>query len=666
MINHVLPRMACSCAILVVALAHCGCQSLSGSPGWTAWKSKPRQAASNDKEVVTYWGQKKKKEKAPDADELKKLLVGAKNDGTKPTFDSLMRQGTQSLRANRLPEAREAFEKALAMRSDNADCHHSLAVVADKEGQFGAADNHYEAALKQRPRDPNLLSDLGYSYSLRGEDRRAEATLEQALAISPTHKGAMANLGAIYSRQDRYEDALAMFKRGASDAEAQQYLAQLFPQRGRTPNFDQFAQNNNSAPPRNSNPPATNERPDLTGMTPEQVRDAMNKAREAGRLRRQQQMEQEIAPPREWHEHNPQVAQVPNQPNGNVPIELGPNTPSQPRAMPNDLPVVVPNGGTGFGSSNSQGFSNPGAASSGIANNGYNQGQTPFGQGQGAVPHGTANAMPQDGSLRAQPGANPNIELWNGAPIRDDGFQRAGMQPQNPNGQGVVNVPYYPQPNQAQNQNPGAQQRPLNGLNLQPSAGPQGNNGFNGAGANQAAAQLGMNLGPGGLFPVVPSDATQGSQNQPSTIQHQGGWDFPSPPSYQDPAHFEPQSRNSSDLDRQQLAPPSPASGWGQMNGGVVQAGGIGNPRAGEQMERPSPESSVWADKPNLNRSAPFTGSWPPGSQSTPNVNGNGGPAGSLPMWNGGQSNPRPQPKQLGPATNQGDYYPEPWPGSRR
>ena len=680
MINHMLPRMACSCAILVVALAHCGCQSLKVPTGWASTKPKP-PANPNDREVVTYWGQKKDKSKPPSMDELKDRL--ARNQDSKPsTYESTLRRGNEALRNNRLNEAQQEFEKALALRPNDPDCHHRLAVVADKKELFGVADTHYEAALKQRPRDPNLLSDFGYSYVLRGEDALAESTLNKALAISPSHKGAMANLGAIFQKQGRYEDAVAMFRKGASPAEAEQYMAQLFPQRMSGGN-EAFAQNqpainpnSNTATPRTA-PPMPNKPIDFAGMTTEQVKAYANQVRDDERRRRQEQMNREIRRPQDWtNEEAQQQAQLAQrqlqqqrqqqqyegaQSNPNTPIVLGPR--GNQEASGNDLPVVTPNGG------NSQG----------MAHNGFDRSNS-FRRTEGVV---TADV--NDG-FRAPPGTNPNIDSWDGAGARRPVEMTGGWQGQSNDGsRNSINA-----------RNPMAGNQPsMNG-----GADPRfADSNFNAS----MAAQMGMNVGPGGLFPVVPADGNGAQFNgqQPVNGQQPGtnsrpGYEFPSPPSYQDPNNQYPPIRSSmapgdprqgsnlnspwGDASPQQpgrgswnsgdnLGPASPASGWADFNTReVVPAVGNSSSTDGAfndpQNRSASNSNSNWADKPNLN-AAPFSGPWPPGSQPAANGSNGGGTANSLPLWNNGQAVNRPQPTQSAPAASTQPYQPEQYPYSR-
>lgn len=652
MINHVRPRMACTGAILVVALAHCGCQSMKGPSSWMA-SSKPR---ANEKETIRYIGQKDKPKANPD--DLRAKLANAKEGSKSSNFDTHLRNGNQALRNNQLAEAKKEYEKALALKPNDPDCHHRLAVVADKEGLFGAAADHYDAALKERPNDPNLLSDMGYSYSLQNQDRRAEEILNRALKASPTHKGAMANLGAIYARQNRYEDAMAMFSRGASEAEAQQYMAQLFPQRGgpaagSAPDNRMLAQNNPD--PRSGGAPQNRD----------QLLEDMRRARSEGRAQRQQQLNDEARPRREWYAQDQQNAQAYQQPpsQSGQPIVLGPNSGQQPsqfnQGNPNQFPIVTPNTGNGNSMASNDGF--------------------------GQNPNGSAAA----GSLNARPGTTPDINEWGGAGVSDPNFQRtAGQRTANAN-PAVTNTPYYQEsPNggggQFNSRPPASIQLPNN---LQASGGSDVNPAsYNDASAaNQAAAQMGMNIG--GLFPVVPADPSGGAYGQSNQLTPRGvdsrmGHEFQSTPSYQNPNQFQPSNngfgpgdqrqgfnQSANQFDGGQLGPASPASGWPQIHGQVTQAGAVmpNNPSVpsfgGDPMDR-SPTASTWADKPNLGGAAPYNGSWPQGAgSSAPAANPNNGNniPNSLPNWNGGQAT-RPQPKQIGPAAYPSGNGPEPWP----
>ena len=126
-------------------------------------------------------------------------------ESTKKTsqVDELVKEGDLLRKNKQYEDARGVYHKALLLSPESPVVNHRLAIIADKQRLFSAADYHYLAALKARPQDVNLLSDHGYSYSLRGNEEQAEETLKKALRIDPKHKGAMANLGALYAHQNR-------------------------------------------------------------------------------------------------------------------------------------------------------------------------------------------------------------------------------------------------------------------------------------------------------------------------------------------------------------------------------------------------------------------------------------------------------------------------------
>jgi hypothetical protein len=313
---------------------------------------------------------------------------------------------------------------------------------------------------------------------------------------------------------------------------------------------------------------------------------------------------------------------------------------------PNQYPVVTPNG---------YGNNNPGSMASTGNPNGFGP---------------NANQLNNQDGFNARPGTTPDIGDWQGAGVRDPNFQRAGQANANPNPQ--VTNPYYQQPaNQFGQPVPNGMPMP----NGQPMGFAQNAGGLGDQSANQAAAQLGMNVG--GLFPVVPAEAGNGGFGQPnnpgSPMDSRLGNEFSAPPSYQDPSYtrnrnaFAPgdqrQGSFQPQMDNEPLGPQSPASGWPQIHGNnnqVVQAGATSPssnsvPRFADPSTR-GPAESTWADKPSLSPAAPFNGSWPPGAQ-----NGGTGTPNSLPNWNNGQGASRQPTRPSTPSTTAGNEI-EPWP----
>jgi hypothetical protein len=113
--------------------------------------------------------------------------------------------------------------------------HHLLAIIADQQLDYRAAEQHYLSALQSDAHNPDLLSNMGYSYLLQKRYREGERMLSRSLQVRPNHEKTLNNLGLLYSREGDYQRALATFRRSDSEAEAQWKMAALFPQGSGTP-----------------------------------------------------------------------------------------------------------------------------------------------------------------------------------------------------------------------------------------------------------------------------------------------------------------------------------------------------------------------------------------------------------------------------------------------
>lgn len=152
----------------------------------------------------------------------------AQNTSPDTTAD-LLQRAHQASQQNQLAEAKLLYTQILQQRPDQVEAHHRLAIVADRLQEFELAEQHYRAALQLRPGDANVLSDLGYSYLLRGQHDQSEAYLLQALKFNPTHTQAVKNLGLLKAQRGDYYGALATFRRTGTEDEAQRHMQMLFP-----------------------------------------------------------------------------------------------------------------------------------------------------------------------------------------------------------------------------------------------------------------------------------------------------------------------------------------------------------------------------------------------------------------------------------------------------
>ena len=84
----------------------------------------------------------------------------------------------------------------------------------------------FEAALSQAKDDPEILCDLGYCQYLLRNFEAAEATLNEAIRVSPKLRRAHMNLGMVFARTGRADMALRAFaSAGCTEAHAHNNLA---------------------------------------------------------------------------------------------------------------------------------------------------------------------------------------------------------------------------------------------------------------------------------------------------------------------------------------------------------------------------------------------------------------------------------------------------------
>jgi len=237
------------CAILVVGMAAIGCQS-PRSAFIAARKAaldsrgleKTAQAAADAEQTAT------NAEVVPpdDAD-----AIALQNGAEEPSLphaplsapdpeaaDPPAHSDTKSVAADlqrarqeadqgRIAAAKAIYQQILAADAGQPDAHWGLAVLADLEHNFRAAEFHYQSARARKAGDADLLTDLGYSYLLQGRFRESEEVLREALRVRPDHRGALSNLGALLALTGNYEQAFEALRLAVGDDEAQARLSTL-------------------------------------------------------------------------------------------------------------------------------------------------------------------------------------------------------------------------------------------------------------------------------------------------------------------------------------------------------------------------------------------------------------------------------------------------------
>jgi len=106
---------------------------------------------------------------------------------------ALYQQAQQWTAEGRYPEAEDALIQALKLEPSNPDYHFALSNI------YAALYDSWQG----RPNAPQAVAVLN----------RLQQSLEQTLLFKPDHLAAHFNLGVLYKRQGRYEDARNEFRR---------------------------------------------------------------------------------------------------------------------------------------------------------------------------------------------------------------------------------------------------------------------------------------------------------------------------------------------------------------------------------------------------------------------------------------------------------------------
>jgi Tfp pilus assembly protein PilF len=115
--------------------------------------------------------------------------------------------GKKHYRANDFGLAEKHFRKAVETHPRDAEAWLGLAASYDRLRRFDLADRAYSQAVGILGPTVEILNNQGYSYMLRGDYKRAHATLAAAQRKDPTNKYVQNNLRLL---EDSYRKGKAV------------------------------------------------------------------------------------------------------------------------------------------------------------------------------------------------------------------------------------------------------------------------------------------------------------------------------------------------------------------------------------------------------------------------------------------------------------------------
>jgi protein O-GlcNAc transferase len=122
--------------------------------------------------------------------------------------DSLVKQGIDAFRQNRLDHAANFLLNALALSPSHAFAHNCLGIVRRSQGDIPGAIICYEQALHYAPESIEAYNNLGVACEACGDIHRAASAYESALRIQPKFAAALNNLGNVLTKLNRAEEAV--------------------------------------------------------------------------------------------------------------------------------------------------------------------------------------------------------------------------------------------------------------------------------------------------------------------------------------------------------------------------------------------------------------------------------------------------------------------------
>jgi Flp pilus assembly protein TadD len=129
--------------------------------------------------------------------------------------------------AGQLNQAADVLSRAHTPEKPDWSVVSAQGTIADELGDHEAARRYYDEALKIRPNDPGVLSNLGLSYALSRQLPRAEETLKEAAIQPGADMRVRQNLALVLALEGKFDQAEDWSRRDLSAMDAAANVAQI-------------------------------------------------------------------------------------------------------------------------------------------------------------------------------------------------------------------------------------------------------------------------------------------------------------------------------------------------------------------------------------------------------------------------------------------------------
>ncbi|HZY14470.1 MAG TPA: tetratricopeptide repeat protein [Beijerinckiaceae bacterium] len=129
--------------------------------------------------------------------------------------------------AGRLKEASTVLANAHRPERPNWSILSAQGCVADQVGDHGQAQNYYKAAIRMRPDEPSIMSNLGLSYALSKQLPQAEETLRDAANNPKADMRVRQNLALVLALEGKFGEAEDWSRRDLAPIDAAANVASI-------------------------------------------------------------------------------------------------------------------------------------------------------------------------------------------------------------------------------------------------------------------------------------------------------------------------------------------------------------------------------------------------------------------------------------------------------
>lgn len=228
--------MDCRKALLVgLSLLCAGCVTTTGPGGAESRVEAEKRAIAENRAVQESQANARNDRKKVHPETL--VAFGKMNEG-QATNPQMGPQQKQQLR----DQARESYQKALALDPNHKDAYLQLARLYTSNGDETRAAAVYKTAMAKFPKEAVVYYDLGLIQCKKKDWNGAIAYLAKARDLEPENPQICTKLGAVLARAGRCEEGLACLAPCLGKAEACFTVARIMDSLGQSEASKQYLQ----------------------------------------------------------------------------------------------------------------------------------------------------------------------------------------------------------------------------------------------------------------------------------------------------------------------------------------------------------------------------------------------------------------------------------------